>query len=103
MDNIYKTSNTSVGNKTSNTSETCDNLSQETLDFLDNLNHEFTLNTIPLQLFYVFLIVFGISGNILVIYIYGKKLQKVRSLLKYISHTNALGNSCITKTDTRRW
>ena len=87
MDNIYETLNTSVDNTTSNSSETCDNLSQETLDFLDNLNHEFTLNTIPLQLFFVFLIVFGIPGNILVIYIYGKKLQKVKGLLNYISYT----------------
>ena len=57
--------------------ETCECLSQETLDYLHDLNHEVTLNTIPLQLYYVILIVIGIIGNILVIYIYGRKLQKV--------------------------
>ena len=60
--------------------ETCENLSQETLDYLNDLNQEVTLNTIPLQLFYVILIVMGIVGNILVIYIYGRKLQKVRKV-----------------------
>ena len=57
--------------------ETCESLSQETMDYLHDLNHEVTMNTIPLQLYYVILIVNGIIGNILVIYIYGRKLQKV--------------------------
>ena len=57
--------------------ETCESLSRETMDYLHDLNHEVTLNTIPLQLYYVILIVIGIIGNILVIYIYGRKLQKV--------------------------
>ena len=86
MDIMNETPNMSVlhENTSNNTSEeTCDNLSRETLDFLENLNHEVTMNTIPLQLFYVVLIVFGIIGNILVIYIYGKKLQKVKQLYLY--------------------
>ena len=60
--------------------ETCESLSQETWDYLNDLNREVTLNTIPLQLYYVILIVMGIVGNILVIYIYGRKLQKVRKV-----------------------
>ena len=63
--------------------ETCESLSRETLDYLHDLNHVVTLNTIPLQLYYVILIVIGIIGNILVIYIYGRKLQKVCNIHHY--------------------
>ena len=70
--------------------ETCESLSQETLDYLHDLNHEVTLNTIPLQLYYVILIVIGIIGNILVIYIYGRKLQKVCKVHHYRPQSRSL-------------
>ena len=58
--------------------ESCAHLSQETLEFLRRKNQEVVENLVPLQLFHFILIVFGIVGNTLVIYIYRRKLTKVR-------------------------
>ncbi len=57
---------------------TCENLSSESWRYLKDKNHELILNTIPLQLYNLLLMVIGIIGNLLVIYIYGKKMLKVR-------------------------